>query len=334
MCNRYRMHADMQILVILAAATHTMVLLLLLLLLHLVCTTMMCCVHPAVCPPGTFGSTCADCPVGNFCPGGSSSSRDSSEAPMFACPVHMTSPAESISIADCQCVAGYGGFTCEICKSGSFSVGGSRAECELCDAGQISIEGAPSQDYCSCPPGQGGNCTDCPRGTWGANGVCTSCPSGTTSAVGATGPDQCFCPPGTYGADCAECLAGSYCVGGKDAPIQACEANRYSNSGAKAVGECFCVAGGWMSYVLRSADRALLPCVAHRQGNLLVLHLHRNSQLQSSHAVPCVHLGAVTKPFALAAPASCSSGLRTGPDPACTETRRDKLKTSFICILA
>jgi hypothetical protein len=206
---------------------------------------LLACAHPAVCPPGTFGPACATCPAGSFCPGGSSASSTTRapEAPVVACPSHMTSPAGSTSQADCVCVAGHGGTSCQVCTSGTFSEGGSRDECQKCDAGQISIEGAPSRDYCSCPPGQGPNCTACPRGTWGDKGECHTCPDGRTSSVGATGPDQCYCRPGTYGEDCSPCLAGSYCLGGKEALIQPCAPNRYSDPGAKAAGECFCVAG-------------------------------------------------------------------------------------------
>lgn len=228
-----------------AAAIHTLVLLLLPPLLVCAWCTV---AYRAVCPPGTYGSTCIACPAGSFCPGGATSGRQSSQAPVVACPVHMTSPLGAASAFDCRCIAGYGGPTCQICKSGSFSEGGNRTECESCAAGQISIEGAPNRDYCSCPPGQGVDCIDCPRGMWGAKGVCALCPNGTTSNVGATGPDQCFCPLGTYGADCAVCLAGSYCVGGKEAPIQACVANRYSNPRAKVAGECFCAAGEGVSW--------------------------------------------------------------------------------------
>lgn len=186
------------------------------------------------------------CPANSFCPGGSpaSSTTRGPEAPVVACPSHMTSPAGAASQADCVCVAGHGGSSCQVCTSGTFSEGGSRDECQKCDVGQISIEGAPSRDYCSCPPGQDANCTACPRGTWGDKGECHLCPDGRTTSPGATGPEQCYCRPGTYGEDCSACIAGSYCVGGKEALIQPCAPDRYSDPGAKAAGECFCVAGG------------------------------------------------------------------------------------------
>lgn len=67
------------------------------------------------------------------------------------------------------------------------------------------------------------------------------------------------CAPGTYGPNCGPCEPGSWCPGGsatpgKEAPIYACAANRYSSAGAKSVADCFCVPGGWF---VGSADGSL-----------------------------------------------------------------------------
>lgn len=52
------------------------------------------------------------------------------------------------------------------------------------------------------------------------------------------------CPSGTYSVSCQACTPGSYCPGGKDAPIKACGANKFSGKSAGSEGECFCVQGG------------------------------------------------------------------------------------------
>lgn len=51
------------------------------------------------------------------------------------------------------------------------------------------------------------------------------------------------CPPGTYGSDCLPCTPGSWCPGGKQAPITACGPNRFSAAAAKSAGDCYCVPG-------------------------------------------------------------------------------------------
>lgn len=51
------------------------------------------------------------------------------------------------------------------------------------------------------------------------------------------------CPAGTYGEKCTACTAGSWCPGGKQAPINACGPNRFSLVGAKSPSDCFCVPG-------------------------------------------------------------------------------------------
>lgn len=64
------------------------------------------------------------------------------------------------------------------------------------------------------------------------------------------------CPPGTYGSDCLPCTPGSWCPGGKQAPITACGPNRFSAAAAKSAGDCYCVPGairagiGWREPVL------------------------------------------------------------------------------------
>lgn len=241
----------------------------------------------AVCPPGTYGATCAACGVGYYCPGGSPSSsadRASSQAPAIRCPDNMTSSPNAADESQCYCVPGYGGATCAQCLPGTFSDGQDRNECTPCPApGQTSIPGAPSVDYCGCMPGQGrnidddssGDCAACPKGFWSSQGVCKMCRDGRTSDVGATDPGQCWCRPGFYGTECLACAPGSFCEGGKDAPIESCGPHRYSIGQAKSSSECFCVAGkqgGGLGPSPRPrAWRGVMYCPAQGLCKLIVL---------------------------------------------------------------
>jgi hypothetical protein len=123
----------------------------------------------------------------------------------------------------CYCVfpfTGFGGPDCLECKPGSYSQGGTRDTCVSCGVGQTSPPGAPGQDFCTCPAGQGntgsGSCGTCPPGSYSTGPSsfadvvrqaqlpvrpapvvvaalpgCSACPDGTTSAAGATSVDQC-----------------------------------------------------------------------------------------------------------------------------------------------
>jgi hypothetical protein len=51
------------------------------------------------------------------------------------------------------------------------------------------------------------------------------------------------CAPGRYGDTCAECVPGSYCPGGQDAPIVSCGSNRSSTAGAPSQASCYCAPG-------------------------------------------------------------------------------------------
>jgi hypothetical protein len=115
---------------------------------------------------------------------------------------------------------GFGGPDCLECKPGSYSEGNTREPCTSCGVGQTSPPGAPGQDFCTCPAGQGntgsGSCGTCPPGSYSTGPSsfadlvrqaqlpvrpapvvvaalpgCSACPGGTTSAAGATSVDQC-----------------------------------------------------------------------------------------------------------------------------------------------
>lgn len=73
------------------------------------------------------------------------------------------------------------------------------------------------------------------------------------------------CPPGAYGSDCLPCTPGSWCPGGKQAPITACGPNRFSAAAAKSAGDCYCVPG---------AIRAGIGCMGGWLGVNCVMSTH------------------------------------------------------------
>lgn len=189
---------------------------------------------------------------------------------MYTCGIHRYSKPGAKSNAECTCIPGYGGIDCQMCQSGFFSEGGSTGPCQACGPSQTSSPGSPARGYCQCSAGNGlvhtGDtiCSVCPANTYqpgpelmldaskaGAVKIlelvslaqCRPCPDGRVSLPGTVNSSKCYCPPGTYGDDCAQCPAGSWCPGGEGAPITSCPENRMSKAGARAPQECMCNAG-------------------------------------------------------------------------------------------
>jgi hypothetical protein len=221
----------------------------------------------------------------------------------------MTSSPGATDESQCYCVPGYGGATCAQCAPGTYSSEGQdRDECVQCpEAGQTSIPGAPSEEYCGCQPGQGsniddlnGDCASCPKGYWSSQGVCKLCRDGRTSDVGATDPGQCWCRPGYYGAECLACPAGSFCKGGKDAPLESCGQHRYSYEQAKSFSECFCAAGrpclpwqggglGAILCAIHYSVQGLCKLIGgHPQTRCLCSALHSYSLKHCAHKLSCI----------------------------------------------
>lgn len=125
----------------------------------------------------------------------------------------------------CSTAAGFGGTSCAQCPGNSYGAGGSLSPCIACGPGQVSPAGAPSQDYCQCPAGQGistaqdTTCSVCPANTFSlglttvvGSGLvaaltakqphtplawitglapCQRCPDGRISQAGSVSPDDC-----------------------------------------------------------------------------------------------------------------------------------------------
>jgi hypothetical protein len=153
----------------------------------------------------------------------------------IACPKQSTSPANSMSIADCVCNDGYtgpDGTPCTACPAGKYKNNRGSASCTLCPAGKYTDQIGSSA--CSdCAAGKysfagSTRCADCEPGTYksaAGSEACSSCPADSFSETksascmcnnGYTGPDgtSCTaCPQGTYKnnrgtASCTDCPAG------------------------------------------------------------------------------------------------------------------------------
>jgi len=128
------------------------------------------------CAPG-FGfddGHCRPCRSGWFAPGGLTK--------CLPCGHERTNegfvtPKGAHSASQCLCAAGYGGFSCDECEAGTFSLGGNigdretaRPPCQVCPANSKNSheKGATSLLACGgCNPGYGGfNCDKCAPGTY------------------------------------------------------------------------------------------------------------------------------------------------------------------------
>ena len=154
-------------------------------------------------------STCAACPVGSYCGGGTYYFNASADQGKTACPSGMTSAASSSVKTACKitCAAGKylaaNGTSCSNCPAGKY-----------CKGGTYNFNTSANQ-------GITGNCNANTYSTGSAGAAsCTACPSGMTSAAGSTAKTACkiTCAAGKYlpanGTSCANCPANNYCLGG------------------------------------------------------------------------------------------------------------------------
>ena len=246
------------------------------------------------CPPGFYSedvgqtstATCQACVAGTYsglagavreqtcilCSSGSFSTG-SGQSTCQHCPISASSPAGSLTLADCECNAGYTPsgnttlaiilemeeFTCGPCERGSFKARGGIGECTLCEAGRFSDMEAAS--------------------------ACSQCPLNSMSATGATTQEDCHCLAGFTGESsdaCLPCPAGSWkpengsspcmlCEAGKFnalegsiLPCEACSAGKYgANEGAASSDLCReCRAGTYSSQEGASSPDTCLSCAA------------------------------------------------------------------------
>jgi sugar lactone lactonase YvrE len=164
------------------------------------------------CPAGSPNSTMFRCPLGTFCPPGSSAafpcaagSFCASSASQVACTAGSYCPASS-TIMD-ACTPG------SMCPTPTVQT--------VCAAGTYCP--ARSTSALPCPAG-----AYCPAGTSSANA--NICPFGTFCAPGSTAPS--FCPIGSYCLNTTTqliCASGSFCPAYSTAP-SACQAGSYCSS--------------------------------------------------------------------------------------------------------
>ena len=199
------------------------------------------CVACDICPPGLVRKDCGGCSQGSCvsvsAPCRSCAAGQYAECPgaCITCPTQSTSPANSMSIADCVCNEGYtgpDGTSCTACPAGTYKNNRGKASCAFCPAGKYADQIGSSA--CSdCAAGKysfagSTSCADCESGTYESSAgskACSSCPAysfpdaNSASCIcnnGYTGPDgtSCIaCPQGTYKnkrgtASCTACPAG------------------------------------------------------------------------------------------------------------------------------
>lgn len=158
-------------------------------------------------PGGKSEASCKECPLGAYCPEGSSDSRIC--LPGHACPnpaVEKECEPGFVALAgqtSCSiCPAGtrqLNKTSCERCAPGSFSLG-KDVECKVCPNGTTSLIG---QSYCA----------PCLAGTFLLDTECLKCTKGTFSIGNAIGKCE-FCPPGRYtnkeNSGCELCPKGTH----------------------------------------------------------------------------------------------------------------------------
>lgn len=150
----------------------------------------------ALCPGGTAKSfisndVCSPCEANDFCAVGSETSSP--------CPGNSESPAESDSVLDCLCNAGYtlradnSTHSCEPCAAGTYKDAVGTEPCTSCRADTYNTEAAST-----------------------AVSSCSACPVGAASISGSDQPTDCTCNKGYSGGpgtNCAPCERGTYSTG-------------------------------------------------------------------------------------------------------------------------
>ncbi|EKX30850.1 hypothetical protein GUITHDRAFT_122941, partial [Guillardia theta CCMP2712] len=141
-------------------------------------------IHDCLCDLGFFsspnGSTaCSSCPAGHY-------NDELGATYCKRCGSHQTSPAQSTSISDCECLPGFSpGWLANVSAGGQQPL--DRFGCDPCQPGTYK-------------PGPGnGTCTNCPAGSYASEGgatSCTACPPHSSSAAGSVSQADCGCEAG------------------------------------------------------------------------------------------------------------------------------------------
>lgn len=214
------------------------------------------CPSGQLCPsPGTV--TFSPCPVGNYCPPGSSSP--------IPCPVGTYRDAEGARTSK-ECISCPPGKYCN--TPGSISYTGN------CNAGYYCVGG--SDTPAPAPPGDPTSAVPLPIGG--------RCPAGGFCPIGSSQPQP--CPSGTFSStpgresadDCIPCLPGMYCQGSSSPyPTGPCYAGFYCTSGSSSPTQKLTPAGSYTlegdsaprlcppgSYQSDSGQSSCAPCSAGR----------------------------------------------------------------------
>ena len=215
---------------------------------------------------GTISSTKSLCPVGGYCPAGSSFalscpagtlsllSGQSSDATCATCPRGFYCPsAGTSSLSSCPlnffCPAGTSNFLSSPCPGGTYGTSTglySSTQCQNCTIGSYCVSGASPV---SCPVGtynpfQGGSsstsCLPCQKAfacpSTGMTAMTTLCAPGYYCPMGTTFATQYPCPSGTYSdstmltqqSECTPCPPGFRCnTGTSTSTLATCIAGYY-----------------------------------------------------------------------------------------------------------
>jgi hypothetical protein len=187
------------------------------------CTSQCVDVQCAPCGFGRFSAggttTCTSCPLSSTTVSLTSASVSEcvcesgfylQGSECMLCPVHMSSPAGSVQITDCQCVPGYTGphgDSCEACEVGKYKPLSGSSLCDLCEPGKYMDELAAT--------------------------TCKACPLLTTSLQGQAHVNNCSCIAGYTGpsglAQCRQCGFGKYKDSFGSFGCHPCPAGTYSD---------------------------------------------------------------------------------------------------------
>jgi hypothetical protein len=210
------------------------------------------------CPPGQYSplaasSSCIDCAPGFFSPGNVASCTQ--------CPLNTTTGSSDRSMADCVCIAGYGGtgpYGCRACTPGYYKDTIGNLPCTPCpNDGVLGPEASTTVLNCMCGPGYSreadDTCQPCPAGRYkesSGDAACTLCPLNSWSPEGNVNKSSCYCLPGFLTASpgvCVECPTGTYNEENGASECKFCPLFSWSLLGSKSRTDCLCYRGYYFS---------------------------------------------------------------------------------------
>jgi hypothetical protein len=218
-----------------------------------------------VCEAGKFSTTpgvvnCEGCARGQYF-GNLGTGHNTSYC--TSCPAESVSSANSTSISDCICNAGFERVSdvCHACNHNETEIGGICTQCP--PNTQHSIIASSNVSNCVCRGGykgeNGGPCEVCGVNVWCSNGNEFNCPENkTTRGVGARpSVDFCYCTAGYYDLSgaCELCPSNSFCDFNL---VTLCPINAIALAGSTSISACQCRAGFKQ---FRNASNDFVSCV-------------------------------------------------------------------------